>query len=73
MLRDPDQPLAASFSPPHPHLFGMDPTTALIESQARERALMVELNAAKIALVQSEGRESKALLREEAASVRRRQ
>jgi hypothetical protein len=46
----------------------MDPTTALIESQARERALTVELNAAKIALVQAEARESKALLREEAAN-----
>ena len=33
----------------------MDPTTALIESQARERALMVELEAAKIALVQEGG------------------
>ena len=33
----------------------MDLASALIESQARERALMVELEAAKIARVEAEG------------------
>jgi tripartite-type tricarboxylate transporter receptor subunit TctC len=43
----------------------MDLASALIESQARERALMVELEAAKIARVELEGRESKALAEKE--------
>jgi hypothetical protein len=41
---------------------------ALIESQARERALMLELEAAKIARSEAEGRESKALAEREAAN-----
>ena len=46
----------------------MDPTTALIESQARERALMVELNAAKIALVQAAAKEEAGKKEVEAAN-----
>jgi hypothetical protein len=46
----------------------MDLATALIESQARERALMVELNAAKIALVEAAERESKAVAEKEAVT-----
>ena len=41
---------------------------ALIEAQARERALMVELEAAKMARVEAEGAKREALLREEAAN-----
>ena len=50
----------------------MDPTTALIESQARERALMVELNTAKIALVEAEGAKREAYYGRRQATVGRR-
>ena len=46
----------------------MDFPTLLIESQARERALLVELNAAKIGLVQAEGATREAVAEKEAAN-----
>ena len=50
----------------------MDLASVIVECHARERALMVELEAAKSALIQAEGRESKALAEKEAANRGRR-
>ena len=46
----------------------MDLANVIVECHARERALMLELGAAKIARVEAEGRESKALGEKEAAN-----
>ncbi len=55
-------PLPPSF------IYTMEIANALIASQVRERALMVELETARIALSKAEGRESKALAEKEAAN-----
>jgi hypothetical protein len=56
-------PLLPSF------IYTMDLASALIESQARERALMVELEAAKIARVEAEGAKKEAVAEKEALTL----
>ena len=51
-----------------PHFNPMDLASVIVECHARERTLMVELEAAKVAQVEAEGAKSKALAEKEAAN-----